>query len=174
MKHGYVRDCDFVAIFDADFQPEPNFLCRAMPFFIHNPEIALVQGRWRFGTAGVWRIFALNEAGGWKDRTTVEDMDLAVRASLKGWKFVYLGDLMVESVANKLLILMQKVMLWKRIYVIYNFFFVRKIIGHILTSVFYCFVIPATVFVPEIEIPRWGYVYIPTIITLLNAVGTPR
>jgi beta-mannan synthase len=48
------------------------------------------------GTAGVWRISALNEAGGWKDRTTVEDMDLAVRASLKGWKFVFLGDLMVK------------------------------------------------------------------------------
>lgn len=47
------------------------------------------------GTAGVWRISALNEAGGWKDRTTVEDMDLAVRASLKGWKFVYVGDLKV-------------------------------------------------------------------------------
>lgn len=50
------------------------------------------------GTAGVWRISAVNEAGGWKDRTTVEDMDLAVRASLKGWKFVYLGDLQVLSV----------------------------------------------------------------------------
>lgn len=47
------------------------------------------------GTAGVWRISALNEAGGWKDRTTVEDMDLAVRVSLKGWKFVYVGDLKV-------------------------------------------------------------------------------
>lgn len=47
------------------------------------------------GTAGVWRINALNEAGGWKDRTTVEDMDLAVRASLKGWKFVYVGSLKV-------------------------------------------------------------------------------
>nr|GMD28454.1 glucomannan 4-beta-mannosyltransferase 2-like [Ipomoea batatas] len=47
------------------------------------------------GTGGVWRIGAINEAGGWKDRTTVEDMDLAVRASLKGWKFVYLGDLQV-------------------------------------------------------------------------------
>lgn len=47
------------------------------------------------GTAGVWRISALIEAGGWKDRTTVEDMDLAVRASLKGWKFVYIGDLKV-------------------------------------------------------------------------------
>lgn len=48
------------------------------------------------GTAGVWRISALNEAGGWKDRTTVEDMDLAVRAGLKGWKFVYLSDLKVS------------------------------------------------------------------------------
>jgi len=47
------------------------------------------------GTAGVWRISAIEEAGGWKDRTTVEDMDLAVRASLKGWKFLYLGDLQV-------------------------------------------------------------------------------
>lgn len=49
------------------------------------------------GTAGVWRIAALNEAGGWKDRTTVEDMDLAVRASLRGWKFVYLGSLKVMN-----------------------------------------------------------------------------
>jgi len=48
------------------------------------------------GTAGVWRINALNEAGGWKDRTTVEDMDLVVRASLKGWKFVFVGDLSVS------------------------------------------------------------------------------
>lgn len=47
------------------------------------------------GTAGVWRIAAINEAGGWKDRTTVEDMDLAVRASLKGWKFLYLGTVKV-------------------------------------------------------------------------------
>ena len=49
------------------------------------------------GTAGVWRISAINEAGGWKDTTTVEDMDLAVRASLKGWKFVYLHDLGVNT-----------------------------------------------------------------------------
>lgn len=44
----------------------------------------------------MWRISALNEAGGWKDRTTVEDMDLAVRAGLKGGKFVYLSDLKVS------------------------------------------------------------------------------
>ena len=27
----------------------------------------------------------------------MEDMDLAVRASLRGWKFVYLGDLQVKK-----------------------------------------------------------------------------
>lgn len=48
------------------------------------------------GTAGVWRIQAIEDAGGWKDRTTGEDMDLAVRASLKGWKFVFVGDLGVS------------------------------------------------------------------------------
>jgi hypothetical protein len=77
-------------------------------------------------------------------------------------------------VANKLLILMQKVALWKKIHVIYNFFLIRKICSHILTFVFYCLIIPATVLVPEVEIPKWGCGYIPTIITLLNAVGTPR
>lgn len=49
------------------------------------------------GTAGVWRIAAIEEAGGWKDRTTVEDMDLAVRASLKGWKFLFLGSVKVRT-----------------------------------------------------------------------------
>lgn len=57
------------------------------------------------GTAGVWRITALNEAGGWKDRTTVEDMDLAVRASLRGWKFVYVSDLKVIKFARILTVL---------------------------------------------------------------------
>jgi hypothetical protein len=52
------------------------------------------------GTAGVWRIQAMNEAGGWNDRTTVEDMDLAVRASMQGWKFVYLHDLEVTLKTN--------------------------------------------------------------------------
>lgn len=76
--------------------------------------------------------------------------------------------MLMEIVRNK------KVTLWKKIHVIYSFFLVRKIIAHIVTFVFYCIVIPATVLVPEVEIPKWGSVYIPTMITLLNAVGTPR
>ncbi|KAM2845776.1 hypothetical protein COP1_028182 [Malus domestica] len=32
MKHSYVKQCDFVAIFDADFQPDPDFLCAPFHF----------------------------------------------------------------------------------------------------------------------------------------------
>ncbi|XP_062117327.1 glucomannan 4-beta-mannosyltransferase 1-like [Humulus lupulus] len=50
------------------------------------------------GTAGVWRLQAIKDAGGWKDRTAVEDMDPAVRASLNGWKFIFVGDLGVKFI----------------------------------------------------------------------------
>ncbi|XP_059314796.1 glucomannan 4-beta-mannosyltransferase 2 [Lycium ferocissimum] len=236
LKHNYVKDCEYVVIFDADFRPETDFLRRSIPFLIHNPEIALVQGRWRFvnaneclltrmqemsldyhftveqevgssthaffgfnGTGGIWRIAAINEAGGWKDRTTVEDMDLAVRASLKGWKFVYLGDLQVKSelpstfkafrfqqhrwscgpanLFRKMvmeIVRNKRVNFWKKFYVIYSFFFVRKIIAHMVTFFFFCVVLPLTLLVPEVEVPIWGAIYIPCIITTLNSVGTPR
>jgi beta-mannan synthase len=49
MKHGYVRECEYVVIFDADFQPNPDYLHRTIPYLHHNPQIALVQARWRFG-----------------------------------------------------------------------------------------------------------------------------
>ena len=32
------------------------------------------------------------EVGGWNSRTTVEDMDLSLRAYLAGWKGMYLRD----------------------------------------------------------------------------------
>ncbi|XP_047958171.1 glucomannan 4-beta-mannosyltransferase 9-like [Salvia hispanica] len=236
LKRSYVKECDHVAIFDADFQPEPDFLHRTIPFLVHNPQIGLVQARWKFvnaneclmtriqemslnyhftveqevgsstyaffgfnGTAGVWRMAAIEEAGGWKDRTTVEDMDLAIRASLKGWKFVYIGTLQVKNelpstfkayryqqhrwscgpanLFRKMLLEIirnEKVTLWTKVHVIYSFFLVRKIIAHIVTFVFYCVVLPAAVLVPDYYIPKWGAVYIPTIITILNAISTPR
>jgi len=49
MKHSYVKLCDYVAIFDADFQPESNFLYRTIPFLDQNPQVGLVQARWQFG-----------------------------------------------------------------------------------------------------------------------------
>ncbi|XP_071912611.1 glucomannan 4-beta-mannosyltransferase 9-like isoform X2 [Coffea arabica] len=241
MKCSYVKLCDYVVIFDADFQPDSDFLYRTIPFLVHNPEIALVQTRWKFvsafncsnsdeslmtrmqemslnyhfiveqevgsyiyaffgfnGTAGVWRISALNEAGGWKDRTTVEDLDLAIRAGLKGLKFLYVGEVEVKSElpstfkayqhqqhrwscgpANLFrkvvmeIVRCKKVSPWRKFYLIYSFFFVQKIVIHIVMFIFYCVVLPATAMIPEVQVPIWGAVCIP-VITLLNALGTPR
>ncbi|MDH3649815.1 MAG: glycosyltransferase, partial [Saprospiraceae bacterium] len=44
------------------------------------------------GTAGVWRKQAIDEAGGWNDDTLTEDLDLSIRAQLKGWEIAYLED----------------------------------------------------------------------------------
>jgi beta-mannan synthase len=40
----------------------------------------------------VWRLACIEHAGGWNARTTVEDMDLSLRAYLKGWSAVFLDD----------------------------------------------------------------------------------
>ncbi|KAG8092742.1 hypothetical protein GUJ93_ZPchr0012g20964 [Zizania palustris] len=232
MLRDYVQQCDFVAVFDADFQPEPDFLMRTIPYLVRNSQIALVQAHWEFvnpneclmtriqkmtleyhfkveqeagsstfaffgfnGTAGVWRISALEEAGGWEDRTTVEDMDLAVRAGLKGWKFVYVADVKVKSelpsnlktyrrqqhrwtcgAANLFrktgaeILLTKEVPFWWKFYLFYSFFFVRKIVAHVVPFMLYCVVIPLSVLIPEVTVPAWGVVYIPTAITLLHAV----
>src|SRR5437870_6690725 len=120
---------EFIAIFDADFIPTPDFLTRLMPHF-SDPGIGMVQARWghinqdyslltkiqsilldghfvlehggrnragRFfnfnGTAGVWRREAIDDAGGWQHDTLTEDLDLSYRAQLRGWRFVFVSDL---------------------------------------------------------------------------------
>jgi len=45
------------------------------------------------GTAGVWRRSAIADAGGWQHDTLTEDLDLSYRAQLKGWRFVFVQDL---------------------------------------------------------------------------------
>jgi cellulose synthase/poly-beta-1,6-N-acetylglucosamine synthase-like glycosyltransferase len=45
------------------------------------------------GTAGIWRVKAIWDSGGWDHDTLTEDMDLSYRAQLRGWRFVYLADL---------------------------------------------------------------------------------
>lgn len=39
-------DAEFVAIFDADFVPQVDFLKKAMAFFVGRSKLGLVQGRW--------------------------------------------------------------------------------------------------------------------------------
>src|SRR5512138_1668788 len=124
---------ELVAVFDADFVPEPDFLRRTVHFFT-DPGVGMVQARWghlnrdysvltqaqailldghfviehtarnrsgRFfnfnGTAGIWRRAAITAGGGWQHDTLTEDLDLSYRTQLKGWRFVYLADLVAPA-----------------------------------------------------------------------------
>jgi len=49
----------------------------------------VADSAWR---AGVWRRKTIQTVGGWQSRTTVEDMDLSLRAYVNGWKAIYLTD----------------------------------------------------------------------------------
>jgi cellulose synthase/poly-beta-1,6-N-acetylglucosamine synthase-like glycosyltransferase len=67
-------------LLDGHFVLEHGARSRAGVFFNFN------------GTAGMWRIKAIEEAGGWQHDTLTEDTDLSYRCQLKGWKFLYLQD----------------------------------------------------------------------------------
>jgi cellulose synthase/poly-beta-1,6-N-acetylglucosamine synthase-like glycosyltransferase len=49
------------------------------------------------GTAGIWRRAAIADAGDWQHDTLTEDMDLSYRAQLRGWKFVYLPEIVAPA-----------------------------------------------------------------------------
>ena len=119
---------EFVAVFDADFVPAPDFLKRTVPFFA-DAGVGMVQVRWGHlnrefsiltqaqsifldghfilehtarnrsgcffnfnGTAGIWRRNTISDAGGWQHDTLTEDLDLSYRAQLKGWRFIFLPE----------------------------------------------------------------------------------
>jgi cellulose synthase/poly-beta-1,6-N-acetylglucosamine synthase-like glycosyltransferase len=124
---------EFVAVFDADFIPTPDFLLRLMPHFA-DAGVGMVQARWghinqdyslltkiqsilldghfvlehggrhlsgRFfnfnGTAGIWRRTAIDDAGGWQHDTLTEDLDLSYRAQLRGWRFIFVSDVIAPA-----------------------------------------------------------------------------
>lgn len=119
---------EFIAIFDSDFLPDPDFLKMTVPYF-NVENIGVVQTRWGHinrdysmltrmqafgldahfsieqlgrnagehfinfnGTAGIWRRSCIDDAGGWEHDTLTEDLDLSYRAQMKGWKFIFLED----------------------------------------------------------------------------------
>lgn len=49
------------------------------------------------GTAGIWRLACIEDAGGWQWDTLTEDLDLSYRAQMRGWKFDYLPDVVVPA-----------------------------------------------------------------------------
>jgi glycosyltransferase involved in cell wall biosynthesis len=70
---------------DAHFMLEHTMRNRSGRFFNFN------------GTAGIWRKEAILSAGGWHDDTLTEDLDLSYRAQLKGWKFIFLPDVVTPA-----------------------------------------------------------------------------
>lgn len=49
------------------------------------------------GTAGIWRKQTIIDAGGWQHDTLTEDLDLSYRAQMKGWKFIFLKDVVCPA-----------------------------------------------------------------------------
>jgi cellulose synthase/poly-beta-1,6-N-acetylglucosamine synthase-like glycosyltransferase len=49
------------------------------------------------GTAGIWRKSCIEESGNWQDDTLTEDLDLSYRAQMKGWKFIFLNDVVTPA-----------------------------------------------------------------------------
>ncbi|MFN3305824.1 MAG: cellulose synthase family protein [Candidatus Kapaibacteriota bacterium] len=76
-----------------------SFLTRALALSLDGHFVIEQQARNRAGffinfngTAGIWRKDTIIDAGNWQPDTLTEDLDLSYRAQLKGWKFVFLSD----------------------------------------------------------------------------------
>ena len=107
LKYGTaIAKGDFIAIFDADFLPKPDWLKQTVVYFKDDTHFTLEQvgrnSKGHFinfnGTAGIWRKKTILDAGNWEGDTLTEDLDLSYRAQLKNWKFKYLED--VETPAE--------------------------------------------------------------------------
>ena len=72
-------------LLDGHFVIEHTARNRSGRFFIFN------------GTAGIWRRTTIAAAGGWQHDTLTEDLDLSYRAQLKGWKFVFLPEVVAPA-----------------------------------------------------------------------------
>ncbi|MEJ5286722.1 MAG: Glycosyltransferase [Candidatus Kapaibacterium sp.] len=78
---------------------EYSFLTKALALSLDGHFVIEQQARNRAGffinfngTAGIWRKETIIDAGNWQPDTLTEDLDLSYRAQLKGWKFVFLND----------------------------------------------------------------------------------
>lgn len=49
------------------------------------------------GTAGILRKECIEQSGGWEHDTLTEDLDLSYRAQMKGWKMIYLKDVVCDA-----------------------------------------------------------------------------
>lgn len=83
------------------------------------------------GTAGIWRKACLVSAGGWQSDTLTEDLDISYRAQLKGWRFVFLSDVVTPS---ELPVEMTSFKLQQHRWAKGSIQTAKKLLGNILTS----------------------------------------
>lgn len=130
---------EFIAIFDADFIPHPDYLVRTVPHFFDadgasRTDLALVQTRWGYlngrqsaltaaqslwiddhhtlqmswrsaawsfvnftGTAGLWRAATIEEVGGWRASSLVEDCELSFRHLFAGYRTAFVKEIVVPA-----------------------------------------------------------------------------
>ena len=144
------------------------------------------------GTAGIWRVRAIKDAGGWQHTTVTEDLDLSYRVQLKGWKCTYLPDVVVPAelpmemnsfksqqfrwakgasqVAKKLLIPVFKSS--APLYVKFEAFF------HLTSNINYCLLLillilslPYQVYISEYQWQKGLLIYLPVfLVTTVNLI----
>lgn len=49
------------------------------------------------GSAGLWRKTTIHDAGGWQHDTVSEDLDLCLRAQMRGWTFLFRNDVVAPA-----------------------------------------------------------------------------
>jgi cellulose synthase/poly-beta-1,6-N-acetylglucosamine synthase-like glycosyltransferase len=72
-------------ILDGHFLIEQTARSRSGRFFSFN------------GTAGLWRRSCIGNSGGWQHDTLAEDLDLSYRAQIKGWRFLFLPEVVTPA-----------------------------------------------------------------------------
>ncbi|KAI3725627.1 hypothetical protein L1987_65418 [Smallanthus sonchifolius] len=189
MNCSYVKDYEFVAIFDADFQPSPDFLTRTVAHFKDNEELGLVQARWSFvnkdenlltrlqyinlafhfeveqqvnGT--LFKFFGFNGTAG------LPESFEAYRKQQHRWHSgpMHLFRLCLPD------ILKSKMSIWKKGNLIFLFFLLRKLILPFYSFTLFCIILPMTMFVPEATLPLLIICYIPVTVSFLNILPAPK
>jgi cellulose synthase/poly-beta-1,6-N-acetylglucosamine synthase-like glycosyltransferase len=81
-----------------------NWLTRAQGVLLDSHFAVEQEARFRTGlpisfngTAGVWRREAIDNGGGWSGDTLTEDLDLAMRCAIRGWRAALISDLEVPG-----------------------------------------------------------------------------
>jgi cellulose synthase/poly-beta-1,6-N-acetylglucosamine synthase-like glycosyltransferase len=81
-----------------------NLLTRTQALFLDGHQVVEQVARSRSnlflnfnGSGGIWRSACINDCGGWQWDTLSEDIDISYRAQLKGWRMLFLPDLIVPA-----------------------------------------------------------------------------